>query len=59
MYSRAATKVSGCSPEDMAGLSKLRGCPRERVAGHVTGFPPLGKSTKGGKDTRRLERLRL
>ena len=37
-YGRAATKV--------------RGCPPEGVADHVTGFPPLGKSinTRGGKD---------
>ena len=54
--------LRGCPPEGVAGLSKLRGCPREGVADHMTeGFPPLGKSinTRGGKDTRRLERLRL
>ena len=59
---RTATKVRRCPPEGVAGLSKLRGCPQEGIADHVTeGFPPLGKSinTRGGKDTRRLERLRL
>jgi len=46
----------------MAGLSKLRGCPQEGIAGHVTeGFPPLGNSInmRGGKDTRKLKRLGL
>ena len=62
LYGRAAIKVRRCPPEGMAGLSKLRGCPREGAVGHVTeGFPPLGNSinTRGGKNTRRLERLRL
>ena len=62
MHGRAATKVRRCPPEGVAGLPKLRGCPREGVAGHVMeGFPPLGNSinTRGGKDTRILERLRL
>ena len=57
-YGRPATKLRRCPPEGMAGLFKLRGCPREVVAGHVTeGFPPSGKSinTREGKDTRRFE----
>ena len=61
-YGRAATKVRRCPPEGMAGLSKLGRYPREGVADHVTeGFPPLGNSInmRGGKDTKRLERLRL
>ena len=46
-YGRAATKVRRCPPEGVAGPSKLRGCPRESIADHVTeGFPPLAKSTQ-------------
>ena len=57
-----AAKVRRYPPEGVAGPSKLRGGPRQGIADHVTeGFSPLWKSlnTRGGKDTRRLERLRL
>ena len=61
MYGRAATKVRGCPPEGVAGLSELWGCPPEGIADHdhvTEGFPPLGRRFKY-KGRERYERSHM